>query len=361
MYSTDEIRSEIRGRLGVITLNRPKALNALSFAMVRRMDAILAEWRSDPAVDAVLLRGTGRAFCAGGDVRAIGSLPDATAREDAGRAFFRFEYGNNHRIHTYPKPVIALAAGVVMGGGMGLAVHSSHCVVTETTMMAMPETVLGLFPDVGAMWFLSRCPGSVGRYLGLTGARLGAADALWSGLASSFVPSDRLDSLVDDLARRRALDHASVDASIAAYADSAPSGTLAERAGEIDRAFAGERLEPILLALGAAPDAGWQAEALAVLRRASPFSLRATWQRLMAAAGQSIETVLSDDYRMGTRIVARNDFAEGVRAILIDKDNAPHWTPATLADVDDAEIDALLAPLADDAGGDLTLSLRSLR
>jgi enoyl-CoA hydratase len=346
MIPTDDILADVRGRLGVVTLNRPKVLNALTLAMVEQLAAILTAWAADPAIDAVLLQGTGRAFCAGADVRAIGTLAGSAAREQFGRVFFRSEYRLNQFIHTYPKPFIAVASGIVMGGGMGLSVHGAFRIVTETTQMAMPETVLGLFPDVGAVWFLARCPGSTGMFLGLTGARVNAADAVWSGLATHVVASERIAALIAALAAQPALTHGALETVIGGFArHDPPASTLPERSGAIDRLFGGDQLEHVITALESAPPDGWEAEALALLRRASPLSLRATWRRLRAAGGQTIETVLADDYRMAVRLVAGHDFAEGVRAILIDKDNAPQWLPPTLAQVDEAQVDALLAPL----------------
>jgi enoyl-CoA hydratase len=344
-----EITTERRGRLGIVTLNRPKALNALNLAMIERLDAVLAGWAADEAVDAVLIRGNGgRAFCSGGDVRAVGTLPDASAREALGRAFFRAEYTLNHRINTFPKPFIALVGGIVMGGGMGLSVHGTYRIAAETTVMAMPETVLGLFPDVGATWYLRHCPGLIGHYLALTGARLGPGDALWAGLATHHMPAARFDAFTDGLVASIRFDSATIEALIADYATAPEPGVLAGRQAAIDTLFAGDGVEAVIAALDGSTDAGadWPAEALAVLRRSSPTSLRATWRRMRDGAGQTIETILRDDYRMAVRMVAGHDFTEGVRSILVDKDNAPHWQPARLDAVDDAAIDALLAPMA---------------
>jgi enoyl-CoA hydratase len=337
-----EVIAERRGRLGILTLNRPKALNALSLTMVELLDATLAEWAGDPAIDAVLLRGTGRAFCAGGDVRAIGGLADPAARAELARRFFGTEYRLNLRIHTYAKPFIALAHGIVFGGGMGVSVHGAFRIVDETTVMAMPETALGLFPDVGATWFLNRCPGRLGLYLGLTGVRLRAADAIWSGLATHFVPAERSTALVDALAELPALNRESISSAIAGYTADPGTGDAALRSAGIDAAFAKERLEDVIEGLADGTES-WQTEAYAALRRASPTSLRATWRRLLNAPGQTIEEVLADDLRMAVNIVRGHDFAEGVRAILIDKDNTPAWIPATLQDVSAADVDALLS------------------
>lgn len=349
--SADEVLATVQGRLGVITLDRPKALNALNLAMVEQLDAILTAWEGDPAIDAVLARSASeRAFCAGGDVRSIGILPDPTDRMALGRAFFGTEYRVNRRINTFPKPYIALINGVAMGGGLGLSIHGSHRVVSENLRMAMPETVLGLFPDIGGTWFLNRCPGMIGRYLALIGPQISAADALTAGLATHHVPYAAFDALAADLAAAGRLDHGAVDAIITAHATPAEGGALAGRRADIDRLFSGDDLESVAAAIdAAAAQADWIAEAQAVLGRASPTSLQATWRRMVEGRGQPIERVLSDDFRMGVRMVGGHDFAEGVRAILVDKDQSPRWNPPTLADVAAADINALLAPFEDGA------------
>jgi len=352
--TTSEIVSGIQGRLGVITLDRPKALNALNFAMVQALETVLNGWADNPAVDAVLIKSsTERAFCSGGDVRAIGILPDPAAREALGRDFFATEYRVNHRINTFPKPFIALLSGVTMGGGLGLSAHGSHRVASETLRMAMPETVLGLFPDVGGAWFLNRCPGAIGRYLALTGQHIGLADARTANLITHHVPAAAFDALLASLVAAPKLDRASVDAIIAAHAADPGAGVLATRQAEIDRLFSGNELDAVVDAVGrAASGAAWIAEAHAVLHHASPTSLRATWRRMVDGCGQDIARVLKDDYRMAVRIVAGRDFAEGVRSIFVDKDRNPRWDPPTLGAVTAADIDALLAPLP---GGELEL------
>ena len=342
-----EVDSAIQGRLGVITLNRPKVLNALNLAMVVRLDDILADWADNPTVDAVLIRSASeRAFCAGGDMRSIGVLPNPAERMALGRAFFGTEYRVNLRIHTFPKPFIALLNGITMGGGLGLSIHGSHRVASETLRMAMPETVLGLFPDVGGTWFLSRCPGAVGRYLALIGPHLGAADAQLAGLTTHHVPYAAFENLVSALAAADRLGTAAVDAIIGAHASVPPAGTLAGREADIARLFVGDELQTVVAAIDAsASSSDWIAEAQSVLRRASPTSLRATWRRMVEGKDQSINQVLSDDYRLAVRIVGGHDFAEGVRAILVDKDMSPRWNPSTIEAVSEADIDALLAPM----------------
>lgn len=345
--SNEEVLSEVRGKLGIITLNRPNALNALNIVMVRELGAVLADWADNPAVEAVLLRSASpRAFCAGGDMRAIGTLPDPKERMKLGRAFFGTEYRVNHRINTFPKPFISLINGVAMGGGLGLSIHGSHRVVSENLRMAMPETVLGLFPDVGGTWFLNRCPGMIGRYLALIGPHLGAADALTAGLATHHVPASAFDDIVIDLTKADKLDSVGVDRILGTYVVAAAGGMLSERRAEIDRLFAGDDLDAVVARIDAHASVNeWIAEAQSVLRRASPTSLRATWRRMTEGKHQSIEQILEDDFRMAVRIVGGHDLAEGVRAILVDKDGAPHWNPATLDAVSDESIDALLERL----------------
>ncbi len=345
----DQVKRELKGRLGILTLDRSKALNALDLPMVVRLGVVLADWADDPTVDAVLIRSASdRAFCAGGDVRSIGILPTQAERMAAGRAFFGAEYPVNHRINTFPKPFIALINGIAMGGGLGVSIHGSHRVVAEDLRMAMPETALGLFPDVGGTWFLNQCPGAIGRYLALIGPQIGAADALAAGLATHHVPRAAFDSLVTALAAEERLDAGTVNSVIAAYTLVPDGGTLAERRHEIDQLFASDDLEAVVDAIdAAAAHTGWVAEARNVLRRASPTSMRATWRRMVEGRGHSIGRVLADDYRMAVRIVGGHDFAEGVRAILVDKDQSPRWNPARLGEVTAADIDALLAPMPD--------------
>lgn len=317
-----ELVTAIQGRLGIITLNRPKALNALSLGMVHALETQLDDWAQNPAVEAVLIKSSSdRAFCSGGDVRAIGVLPDPAARQALGRDFFGTEYRVNHCINMFPKPFIALMSGVAMGGGLGLSVHGSHRVASETLRLAMPETVLGLFPDVGGAWFLNRCPGAIGRYLALTGQHIGTADALAAGLVTHHVPAAEFDALTNDLIAAQRLDAAKVDEIIGRHAASAGPSTLSARAATIDRLFGSDDIEAVMTAVDrAASEAEWIAEAKTALHHASPTSLRATWRRMIDAPRQSIEEILVDDYRMALCIVSGRDFPEGVRAIFVDKD-----------------------------------------
>jgi|HigsolmetaAR204D_1030405.scaffolds.fasta_scaffold03768_4 enoyl-CoA hydratase len=360
MRAEDEILFETAGQIGIVTLNRPRALNALSLGMIRAMDRQLAAWAADPRVGAVVVRGAGgKAFCAGGDVRAVWQAGmearqeghDAAARLRAD--FFREEYILNHRIHFYPKPYVALVDGIAMGGGVGLSVHGSHRVVTERTLFAMPETGIGLFPDVGGGWFLPRCPGEVGTYLGLTGARIGAGDCGYIGFGTHFVPSARLEDLVAalaeaDLERGGAR---AVDGVIARFAGDCGPAPLAALRSAIDRCFSFNSVEEILVALER-EEGDWAAEAREILAARSPTSLKITLRQLREGRHLPYEEVVTLEYRLSQRCTAAADFYEGVRAVLIDKDQRPRWEPAAIPGVQDADVDRYFQPLGD---GDLVL------
>lgn len=348
MTGTDEVVIERRAGFGAgllqIQLNRPRALNALTLAMIHAIEPALRAAEGDPAIACVVIEGAGdRAFCAGGDVRAVAeSLKDPSAR--LAQDFFRAEYRLNWRIHRYGKPFIALIDGVSMGGGVGLSVHGSHRVITEKLTFAMPETGIGLFPDVGATWFLTRCPGEIGTYLALTGARLKAADALYCGYGTHFVPSGRLPGLREELFAAAPSSSAAVDAMIARFVEPVGLQTLPGLRDAIDRCFAGDSVEAILLALDREGGA-WATETASVLRDKSPTSLKVTLRQLRGGKGLTIEDALIREYRMSQHCMAGHDFAEGIRAVLIDKDQRPVWRPATLAEVDDAVVAGYFAPL----------------
>jgi enoyl-CoA hydratase len=342
MSDNDEILFERQGGLGIVTLNRPQALNTLSLAMYRRFDPQLIAWAEDQSVRAIVVRGAGdRAFCAGGDVRAI-----FDARREGGGSgdykadFFREEYRLIERVHRFPKPYIALVDGITMGGGCGVSINGGFRVATERTVFAMPEVHIGLFPDVGASRFLNLCPGRVGLYLALTGTRARAADALYCGFATHFVPNARLGALIPALA---ALDWTKgnpaqqVDAVIAGFAADAGEARLPALQSAIDRCFAGGSVEAIVAALRQ-ERAPWAEEALAAISRASPISLKITFRQLMLGRGMSVEEALTLEYRMTQHVMAGHDFFEGIRALLVDKDNQPHWDHSSLAAVSEAEV-----------------------
>jgi enoyl-CoA hydratase len=333
----EEIRFERHGRLGVVTLDRPRALNALTLGMIRALDPMLSQWAHDHGVEAVVIRGAGeKAFCAGGDVRAV---------YEAGRRgtdvltyeFFFEEYRLNRRIHRYAKPYVALIDGIAMGGGLGLSVHGRYRVATERATAAMPETTIGLFPDVGGSWFLDRAPGRIGTYLALTGARIKAADMIHAGLATHYVPSADLPALFEALA------HTSPEAALHRFAVDPGPAPLAAHRERIDRAFGQPSVEAILAAL--AREGEWGAHILAELARKSPTSMKMSLRLMQRHHRHEIEDCLRGEFRLVQRVMAGHDFYEGIRALLVDKDNAPRWKPATLAEVDDAAIDAMFAPL----------------
>jgi enoyl-CoA hydratase len=342
MADGTELRIERRGALCLVTLDRPAALNALTLAMVDGLDALLRAAASDPGVAAVAVRGAGgRAFCAGGDVRA---LYEAERRGEAlARDFMGREYRLDRRIARFPKPYIALIDGIVMGGGAGISILGSHRLVGDRAAFAMPETGIGFFPDVGGGWFLPRCPGEVGTWLGLTGTRLGPADMLEAGLATHWLPSEALAALPDELPAALARPDGLARLLADRVGPSAP-GSLAERRPAIDRLFAGSAVEAILERLAAAPEP-WAADAAAALRRASPTSLKVTLAHLRARH-PDLETVLRMEYRMTQHFMHGEDFFEGVRAAIIDKDRRPRWRPDRLEAVGEAAVAAYFAPLA---------------
>jgi enoyl-CoA hydratase len=348
MTETEDILFARHRSLALITLNRPKALNALTLEMMTALDPRLDAWEADPAVEAVVIRGAGeRAFCAGGDIRAL-----YDSRAEGNRAyraeFYREEYTQNRRIFRFKKPYVALVDGIAMGGGVGLSVHGSHRVATERTLFAMPETGIGLFPDVGASYFLPRLPGALGMYLGLTGARLKTADCLYTGIATHYVPSAELPALVEALAAvdlRRG--KAAVDALLARFAQDPGPAALALPRAAIDRCFAAESVEAIIAALEreATP---WAEETLAVLAAKSPTSLKLTFRALKEGTALDFEAAMIMEYRLCQYCMDGHDFFEGVRAVIIDKAGAPKWEPPTLAAVSAEEIDRAFAPRADD-------------
>jgi enoyl-CoA hydratase len=328
-----EIRVE--GHAGRITLNRPQALNALNLGMVEAIDAALLAWADDPDVRLVVVDGAGgRALCAGGDIR---MLYDAARSGDVAtaRGFFAAEYAMNARIAHFPKPYVALMDGVVMGGGVGISAHGSVRVVTERTMLAMPETGIGLFPDVGATWLLSRDLPR-GLHLALTGARIGAGDAIAAGLADVFVPSAKLAALTEALAN--CADMESVRACFGAHAETPPPATIG---GDwIAISYAGATVEAIVAALAASPDAAAQAAAREIAGK-SPSSLKVTLRALReAAAMPDLDAALAQELVIATGCMRSHDFVEGVRAVVVDKDRNPKWDPPELAAVSDAAVDA---------------------
>ncbi len=334
------ILARIEHGWGRLTLNRPKALHALNQEMCERMTAALVAWRDDPGVLAVMIDHTGeRGFCAGGDIRQIA---EGGRGDGAGaRAFFLAEYRLNHLLFGYPKPIVAIMDGVTMGGGVGISAPAQYRIATERTVFAMPETGIGLFPDVGGGWFLPRLPGETGLWLGLTGARLRAADCLLLGVATDYVEAARIEALTAALLQAP---H-EIDTVLTEFESDAGSPPLAQVQDDIDRLFAGDRIETILARLEA-DGSDWATGQLTTLKTKSPQALKVTLRQLRAGkARASFADEMEIEFRLAVRICRRPDFREGVRAVIIDKDNAPRWDPPSLAQVDDALLDALFAPL----------------
>jgi enoyl-CoA hydratase len=329
------VLAEVTRGVGRLTLNRPRALNALDRGMIDAVGAALVAWRDDPAVSLVTIEGAGgRAFCAGGDVRAIRAL--ALAGEAAAvEAFFVAEYAVNRMIAEYPKPYVALIDGISMGGGLGLSIHGSHRVVTEHATMAMPETAIALFPDIGATYFLPRLPGESGMYLALTGARISPGDALHTGLATHYVPRAGLETLKAGLAREGVK-------ALAAHAVPPPESLLAPDRPAIDRCFAGDSV-PVILAALEREGTAWAKATLATLAQMSPTSLCVTFAALRRGASMTLPECLAMELALTRGVTRHPDFAEGVRAQVIDKTRDPRWSPTTLAEVDPADIEALFA------------------
>lgn len=337
---SSEILTAVEGKAGRIRLNRPRALHALNEAMCATMLEAIEAWRGDAAVEIVLIdHAEGRGFCAGGDVRRAAESGKGDGVE--ARAFFATEYRLNHRLFTYAKPVVAFMDGVVMGGGVGISQPARFRIATENTLFAMPETAIGLFPDVGGGWYLSRLPGRIGQYLALTGARIGGAECHALGLATHYIPAERLET-----AKAR-LSEAPQEAAgiLDALSDESPSAAILEHREAIDRLFASDRLEDTLVALEA--DGGdWATQQLSVLRSRSPLSMKVALKLLLEGATMpTFEDEMRQEYAVAAHIVQRPDFAEGVRAVLVDKDNAPRWDPATPEGVTDHMIDRIFAPL----------------
>jgi enoyl-CoA hydratase len=343
----DEVLFERLGRAGVITLNRPKALNALTLNMVDAMDAQLRSWRNDPTVEMVIVKGAGdRAFCAGGDIRAL---------YDSGKAgtpyvidFYAREYRLNTLIKRYPKPYIALVNGIVMGGGVGVSVHGSVRVCGEGTMFAMPETGIGLFPDVGGTFFLPRCPGEIGMYLALTGARLDVTDASYTGIATHVVPQAQHEALLADLCNGQdALER--VLARHAVRSQNKPKLEGLQQA--INLHFAAASVEEIMASLETGKSL-FEEQTVKSLKGKSPTSLKVAFRQVREGAKLGFEDCMRLEFRLTNRFMRGHDFYEGVRAVIIDKDNAPKWDPPSIDLVRARDVDRYFSPLE---GGDLDL------
>jgi enoyl-CoA hydratase len=322
-----------------VTLNRPAALNAITHAMVLELARALDAWEADPEIRCIVLRGAGeRAFSAGGDIRALYEAARA-CRFDEALAFYRDEYRLNIRIKTYPKPYLSLIDGIVMGGGVGLSLHGRYRVAGERYRFAMPEVGIGFFPDVGATYALPRLRGETGLYLALTGQRLGADDAATLGLATHLVAGADFPALLDQVAGG-----ADPSAALAGFVQSSRPGEVALHADLIEACFAADSVVDILARLDA-EGSGFARDTAAAIRTKSPTSLAVTYEQIRRGRDLSFEQAMALEFRIVSRLVRGHDFPEGVRATIVDKDGAPRWQPATLAEVDPASVDAYFAPL----------------
>ena len=335
-----DLLTAVEGKVGHIRLNRPKALHALTKEMCSAMTEALVAWRSDLSVEAVTIdHAEGRGFCAGGDVRMLAESSSTDGTE--ARAFFFVEYRLNHLLFTYAKPTIAFMDGITMGGGVGISQPCRYRIATENTRFAMPETALGLFPDVGGGWYLSRLPGRVGHFLALTGARLDGAECHHLGLATHYLPSEALDGVKQLIAA----EPERLEAILAEASVKPPPARIAVHIDRINAAFASDHLEDVLAALEA-DGSDWARSELESLSCKSPQACKVSLRLLADGAKMhDFADEMRQEYAVAARVVQRNDFTEGVRALLIDKDNAPRWSPATPEGVSQHMIDQIFAPM----------------
>ncbi len=339
---TDDVLISVEGGVGRIRLNRPKAIHALTTGMCEVMSQALLKWRADPAVQAVIIdHAEGRGFCAGGDVVMLARSGDTDAEE--AKRFFFAEYRLNHLLFTYPKPTIAIMDGITMGGGVGISLPCDYRVATENTRLAMPETGIGLFPDVGGGWYLSRLPQRVGQFMVLTGARLDAGECHYLHLATHYVEQSGLPALVERILK--APDR--LQGAFGAASMTPPDARIEANLPQIAKLFASDRLEDVVAALEA-DEGDWARTERGTLGTKSPLSCKVSL-RLLAdgATRESFTNEMRAEYALAGRVVRTHDFREGVRALLIDKDNAPQWDPATPEEVTDEMLDVLFAPLPD--------------
>ena len=341
MTVADDIHIRKVGPTGRITLTRPEALNAMTYEMCMAIGSILEEWCDDDQVRIVLIDAEGsRAFCSGGD---IAELYDTGRAGDFeyGRKFWADEYRIDAMIKNYPKPYVAIMDGIVMGGGVGISAHGSHRIVTENTLFAMPECGIGLVPDVGGNWLLSRAPGHVGEYLGSTGARLKADDCIHAGIGDCFVPAQKLPDLLE------ALEDTADLSFIDTFVDEPEPGNLPSEQEKIDRYFSGETAVDIVKTLEAS-DGEWETQTAKLMRRGCPLSVACAIEIVRLARHEStIEEILKQEYRFTYRSMSHGDFIEGIRAQIIDKDRCPKWNPASLEVLDKERISAMLEPLGE--------------
>jgi enoyl-CoA hydratase len=337
---TSDLITLTEGAAGRIRLNRPKAIHALTREMCSAMIAALVEWREENGVECVLLdHAEGRGFCAGGDVVMLARSGGDDGAE--ARAFFHEEYRLNHLLFTFAKPIVAFMDGITMGGGVGISQPCRYRVATENTRFAMPETSIGLFPDVGGGWYLSRLPGRIGQYLALTGARLDGAECLAFGLATHFLPALGLE----DVKARIAADPQALESLLEEASAPPPPARIAEHREQIDRLFAADDYEDVLAALEA-DRSEWAAAQLEILRAKSPQACKVSLRMLYdGGLMQGFADEMRQEYAVASRVVQRHDFVEGVRALLVDKDNMPRWEPSTPEGVTEHMIDTIFAPM----------------
>ncbi len=341
METKNDILFEQKGCAGVITLNKPETLNAVTAQMLDALNSQLDDWENNDAITRVIIKAVpGRAFSAGGDIR---HLYECGLKNIYDFEFFANEYRLNARIAKFPKPYIALVDGIAMGGGVGVSFHGSHRVAGEGIGFAMPEVGIGFFPDVGASHFLSRLPGNLGIYLGLTGLRVRQADALWSGLATHACRSDDLEALETALSKG-----GEVDAVLDSFAHTPAPGDMQNSLATIEKYYGAGTLTEIITGLEVADTDVWAQNSLATLMQKSPTGLNIAFRQIKAGAALDIDECMKMEYRILRRILQGTDFYEGIRAAIIDKDNAPKWTPAVLKDIDPTEIDAHFADLEKD-------------
>ena len=340
MTDLPEVLTRIEGRVGRITLNRPGALHALTTNMCRLMTDALLAWRGDPAVELVMFDHSGeRGFCAGGDIRMLADSGAGDGR--LAREFFFIEYRLNDLLFRYPKPTLAIMDGITMGGGVGLAQPCRYRLATERTTFAMPETGIGLFPDVGGGWYLSRMPDHLGLWLALTGARIKAADCQLLGIATDYVESAQLP----DLKAAILTDPAAIETLLTQYEADAGRPPIATHQDEIARMFGRASVEAIMGALQSA-DTDWARDQLKILATKSPQTLKVAFRQLqLGTTAKTFAENMTTEYRIGVRVVQRHDFLEGVRAVIVDKDNVPKWNPPTLEAVTDDLLDSIFATL----------------
>ena len=337
--SDDVLISAERG-VGRLRLNRPKAIHALTTGMCEAMSEALIRWTTDSNIQAVVIdHAVGRGFCAGGDVVMLAKSGDGDGKQ--AREFFFAEYRLNHLLFTYDKPTVAIMDGVTMGGGVGISLPCTYRIATENTRLAMPETSIGLFPDVGGGWYLPRLPGRIGQYMALTGARLDGGDCAYFGLATHFIRSSGVEELVDRILKSPDR----VQGALGAAADSAPESKISENAAAINRLFASDSLEEVLEALEG-DDSEWAQKELAALTTKSPLSCKVSLRLLVEGADRaSFADEMRAEYALAGRVVQTHDFREGVRAVLIEKDNEPSWNPPTPEGATEKILDELFAPL----------------